>query len=310
VTTRTILAALAVLGLACAALQPSSVLAQKPSSASDIPPNKSISIEYVPPKLTPTYERLKARRVLEQMSQFLSPLQLKRPLRLTTAQCGTVNAFYSPAARTVTMCYELVDHFNWELAAFVDGKLHYDPKNKRYTLFGGKDTIPLKPRLPPTTRAEAAVGAFFSVILHELGHAVFDIQEIPVLGREEDAADQIAALLMVQFGTEVARVTIKGAAASRDMRSQMEAQLNFPYYDEHSTSLQRLATFLCIAIGSREGAAFKDFVDAGLLPASRIENCPNEYREAADAFNATLMPAINKPLMEKVKAWKWSELFK
>jgi len=29
----------------------------------------------------------------------------------------------------------------------------------------------------------------FDLFLHELGHAVFDLLKIPVLGREEDAAD-------------------------------------------------------------------------------------------------------------------------
>ena len=32
---------------------------------------------------------------------------------------------------------------------------------------------------------------------------------IPVFGREEDAADQLSAFLMLQFGKDVARTTIR-----------------------------------------------------------------------------------------------------
>jgi class 3 adenylate cyclase len=38
----------------------------------------------------------------------------------------------------------------------------------------------------------AAVGQFLWVILHEVGHATFDILDVPIFGRSEDAADDFA----------------------------------------------------------------------------------------------------------------------
>src|SRR5437588_91669 len=52
------------------------------------------------------------------------------------------------------------------------------------------------------TREDAVLGAFLQVTFHELGHGMFDIYEIPILGREEDAADQIAGFILSQFGGE------------------------------------------------------------------------------------------------------------
>src|SRR5262249_40126765 len=83
-----------------------------------IPPNPMITTEYIPPALQVHSDRLKARRVLEEFTQFLSPLKLDKPLKLTTAQCDEVNASYNGDG-LVTMCLEMVRHFHTDLAAFV-----------------------------------------------------------------------------------------------------------------------------------------------------------------------------------------------
>ena len=42
--------------------------------------------------------------------------------------------------------------------------------------------------------------------------ALFDMLKLPVLGREEDAADQVAAYINLQFGKAEARRLIMGTA--------------------------------------------------------------------------------------------------
>ena len=49
-----------------------------------------------------------------------------------------------------------------------------------------------------------------------------------------------------------------------------------------------------------QSATFKDFVDQGLLPASRAGHCAAEYRQAADAFLATIQPHVNMTMMNQV----------
>jgi hypothetical protein len=293
-----IIPAVLALVIAWPLLTPSSAAAQ------DLPKNPRMVIKYVEPTLVPVHERLKRRKVLEELSQFLSPLQLKQPLTVTTAQCDMINAFYNPGNRTVTMCYEMAKFIDEIVGLFVERKLHFDKRTKRMTLAASRDTIQLKPRIPGITRAEAVVGGFLSILLHEMGHAIFHIQQIPVLGREEDAADQVAGFIMVQFGKDVALTAIKGAATLWDLYSQVESQVGFPYYDEHSASLQRLATFLCIGYGS-DKATFQGLVNAGLLPKSRAENCEREYEEVRAAFRETILRDVNAELMEKVRARRW-----
>src|SRR5262245_48288472 len=141
-------------------------------------------------RLNSIYERLKGIELLERFSQFLAPFKLPVTLRLVTRQCGPADdestSFFSPSERSINLCYELVRDFEDEAP---------------------KETTP-----EGITRSDAVTGSIVSTMLHESGHAIFNLFQVPVLGREEDAADQIAAYMMMQFGREAARTAIKGAA--------------------------------------------------------------------------------------------------
>jgi hypothetical protein len=137
-------------------------------------------------RLVKIYERVKKRQVLEELSAFLSPLRLPKKLRVRTLQCNTVNAFCDPNEFTLKICYEWMD--------------------------ATEQMAPAKLSPEGFTRQEVIVGGFVGVLLHEMGHAISDVLDLPVLGREEDAADQIAVFIMLQFGKEVARTAIKGTA--------------------------------------------------------------------------------------------------
>jgi hypothetical protein len=224
------------------------------------------------------YERLKQRHLLEMFSQFLAPLKLPVTLRLVTKQCGPAddesNAFFSPDERSINLCYEYVRDF--------------------------EDDAPKQTTAEGITRSDAIIGAIVSTMLHESGHAIYNLLQVPVLGREEDAADQIAAFIMVQFGRDIARTTIKGAAWKWYSRDWNRPAL----WDEHSTAPQRLATYLCMAFG-KDPDAFKDFVDAGWLTAERAPNCKREYEQAQRAFRTSLLPHIDQDKMTKVLAAPW-----
>ena len=106
-TSLTRMAALA-LALGFSAMLAEPALAQ---GAADLS-NSKIEFAYFPPKsekFLATLDNLKAHQVLEQLSQFLSPLKLPHKFYLVTNECGRVNAFYSSDLRAIVLCYEFVD---------------------------------------------------------------------------------------------------------------------------------------------------------------------------------------------------------
>src|ERR1700732_5418531 len=83
-----------------------------PPSAQAAQSSAPIEIEYVPPAkqyLRPVYERLKQRKVLEQLRDFLSPLRLPVTLRIRTLQCDDTNAYWAGRVEGLKLCYEYVD---------------------------------------------------------------------------------------------------------------------------------------------------------------------------------------------------------
>src|ERR1700704_129645 len=271
-------------------------------AAAQTPPvlqNDSIEIEYNEPrsaKYKPIYERLKQRKLLEQLETFLSPLKLQGSLVLSLEEgdaraCGASNSYYDGRGR-VHLCY------SWFY--FMDAEVSVERKrapNEPFT----SSSLGL---MPGFSRNEVLVGGAVSVILHEIGHALFQIQDIPLLGKEEDAADQIAALLMLQYGPKVALTTIKGTynawhhMNAVSLQSQKGEIKPAQEADEHSIDIQRAFNYLCIAYG-KEPAAFQELADR-LLPRVRKDNCADEYKQAALAFRKTVLPDVDQDMMKEV----------
>jgi hypothetical protein len=264
-------------GLAIAALAPAS--AQMPGQPTKNLRSNAFTFDYIEPRSAvwlPTFQRLKSKHVLERFVEFLSPLRLPVRFRMTTKQCNAVNAFYDPDNTwSFQMCYEFV--------ADTDKSAP-----RKTTEFG-------------LTRGEYIVGTFVGVVLHETGHGLRDILRIPVFGREEDTADQISGYLMLQFGPELARPTIKGYYYQWMKETRLDASLQ---WDVHSGNRQRALNYLCLAYG-RYPDTFKDFLDNKLLPPDRAKNCKHEYQQIEAAFNLTIKPYIDETIMAQNRGKTW-----
>lgn len=236
------------------------------------------------------HDRLVERKFLERFAQFLAPLRLPTTLRLITKECKwdrsighPENAFFSPMEHSITMCLEYI--LGFERSAALQTK---------------RDGI---------ARDDLIVGALVATMLHEAGHAIFHILKIPVLGRNEDGADQVAAFVMLQFGDQVALTTIRGSLWKWRSHgiplgattSMVERRM---LSDTHSTNQQRFLTFLCIAYGAKP-SVFQPFIDTGSIPKSRAAACANDYKQVSRAFEKTVLPYIDKELMAKVQGAQW-----
>jgi hypothetical protein len=152
------------------------------------------------------------------------------------------------------------------------------------------------------TRQDAIVGPFVQVVFHELGHAVFDILQVPVIGREEDAADAFAGFIMLQFGKDVARRTLPGAAYFWQAGSTDWSKVEFA--DVHGNPVQRSYNYLCMAYGAFP-EEFQNVVDKGLLPKSRADHCSHEFEVLKVAFTKTIYPFIDQDMLKIVQSMQW-----
>ena len=235
-------------------------------------PSPSVEIEYVAPtsaQFESVYASLKQRKILEELQRFLAPQRLPHPLRLLTKQCGQVNAFYSPSSRSLTICYELV-------AEIIDSA----PQTVSEDGF--------------ITRQAAIVGNLIGVLLHEGGHMLFDMLDVPVFGREEDAADQTASFIALQFNKDVARTIVKGFVYfwAREKDPAVSASMSV-WSDEHGMASQRMYSALCLAYGG-DPQTFHEFIDRGWLPKKRADHCDQEFTQLKLAFADMCCPSSIK----------------
>jgi hypothetical protein len=218
------------------------LLVMPQASAQQLPAelqNPNVEIVYKEPRTAafkPIAERVRQRRALEQLRVFLAPLRLPRKLTVNVDECGAPMREYQPQG-PVIICYEVIDQIE-KVAAKADANV----------------------------RERVLVGAFIQAAFHETAHAVFDILQIPVWGRANDAADRLAAFIMVSFGEDVAMQTILGTAdffrlSGRTWTGSEFAEVNSP-------EAQRFFNYLCIALGG----APKTF-DFLVNPRSRTSSC-------------------------------------
>ena len=128
--------------------------------------------------------------------------------------------------------------------------------------------------------------------------------KIPVFGREEDAADQLAAFILLQFGKDAARRTLTGTAHFWGSMSVNQKLEHSDFADVHGVAAQRFYNVLCIAYGA-ERDLFNDFVQKGLLPKDRAANCEGEYRQIVRAYVELVAPHVDPGMQTKVQSMDW-----
>ncbi len=245
---------------------PAAAQAQKKAAA------KGIFKAAYPPVKNPEYAQmqaeLKKERVLEELAAALNELIiLPTDITLTFNECGAVNAFYDPEKKRITMCYELLEDFAQAFEA--------DAKT-------------------PQELDDAVGGATVFVFFHELGHALVDVLDLPITGKEEDAVDQLSTLILTD-GTEENEQAILTAAVwflRADQQNDGDIE-GLPFWDEHSLGSQRFYNMVCWLYGQNE-KGYAGLVKDGTLPKDRAVRCSEEYAQLEKSWSRLLEPHLKK----------------
>ena len=230
------------------------------------------------------YEDLKENQVLERLQKFLSPFKLVIPVEIVIAGCdGEPEAEYGDGE--VLICYE-----------FIEALIENMPEKTTPAGIEPVDTV---------------VGPFFDTVLHEFSHALFDMFYTPMFGREEDAADQLAAYLYLQLGEEEARRLIMGTIynyivveTQDDDSAQTVDEFIEDSAETHSLPAQRAYNLMCLAYGANP-RLFGDLVSKGYLPEHRKEFCVEEYEQVHQAYVDLIRPHVDREMAAEVFDQSW-----
>jgi hypothetical protein len=131
---------------------------------------------------------------------------------------------------------------------------------------------------------EQVPGVIRFTLLHEVGHALVHDLELPVLGREEDAADRFAAAYLLAGQSERA---LWGLTSAAQFFHELGSRSANSMWDQHSSDRQRYGDLVCQLYGASPRSYAKYF-GASVLPGERAARCGAEYRLSVGGWNALL----------------------
>jgi hypothetical protein len=148
---------------------------------------------------------------------------------------------------------------------------------------------------------EFALGNTLFALLHEMGHALITDLGLPVLGREEDAADAFATVAILEMKTAFTHRVLVNAAKGwmiSDRRSRESGETAI-FYDAHGLDLQRAYNIICLMVGS-DPDQFDDLATEANMPEERRQTCMGDYSNAQWSWNKALAPYLRSPEAEPV----------
>lgn len=216
----------------------------------------------------------------ERMASFTQArMRLRHNLAVGFQDCGSSNAFYQPANREIVICTEFIKH--------VTGLLI-----ERKAFFAQQ---------PPQVIGEWLIGILWVVYLHELSHALINLNQVAITGREEDVADQFAIWASLNYINDLGLPAFvpgiwyfQELATSQRLRDLPPEALAHMLSDEHSLQGQRAVNFACWVYGNNPGAG-QDLARFVALSEARAQRCGSEYLALDNGIRSQFRKAL-KPI--------------
>jgi hypothetical protein len=178
---------------------------------------------------------------------------------IVVKECGEESAFYAPASRTITICYEILRYANDLAGKSGEGRYALD-RNALITV------------------------VYFT--LHEIGHALIDVLELSLYTDEEEMADQFAFLVATSTD-DAALVTDLIKAPASFLHRHGAAMHGGKTSDEHRHGDERAFAALCLLYGRLRNP------EVGQALGAEAARCVADTARVVDAWSQALAPYSN-----------------
>lgn len=183
-------------------------------------------------------------------------LVLPHPIAIAVRDCPTANAYYQPRSRTLLVCHQL---WNERRALYLTSGTDHEATERLL-----RDSMTY-------------------TVFHELGHALHRELALPMLGRYEDVADDLAVLLMIRLGL----AEIAGHAAGGHWLRSRQPGYAHDFRDEHGSGAQRAFSIGCLLYGS-DPKAHASLLAAMHTPLDKLARCTRDYPDHLAAWRKLL----------------------
>jgi len=134
----------------------------------------------------------------------------------------------------------------------------------------------------PTTLSQPTQDALLHVVAHEMGHAILREFDLPILGPEEDIADDFATLFIYTMFPDRAEAIII-ARADQNLADGEQPDM----FSEYRNDAQRAGRSVCLLYGQNP-EQFEDLANRFRLEGGAAESCRDFPTEIARSWRRTL----------------------
>ncbi len=192
-------------------------------------------------KVVPHVNEILASNIELMNKRFILPYDLS----VSAADCDAA-AYYSYKSKSIVICSSTLDYLS--RYAYRAEDLEAIDKNIRFILY------------------------------HEAAHMLIDVYSIPVIGREESAADTFAIMTMLEYdGYESIEHVIRFYDMVREDR-YIITPASVKYWDEHMLFAQTYYDMLCLTYGKYDIVSYRELLH------DRAESCRYEYLRQKQAL--------------------------
>jgi len=130
-------------------------------------------------------------------------------------------------------------------------------------------------------------------LYHESGHLLIDELKLPVLGKEEDAADALAVLQILKNTPDKKELvrTLNDVADEWYYSSLRTTPADLTGYDRHSLDIQRANAMICLMVGADPASFAKKAQSRGLGVGDR-DDCADDYSRTVESWKTVLAPHL------------------
>ncbi|MFI6864275.1 DUF4344 domain-containing metallopeptidase [Streptomyces sp. NPDC050421] len=211
---------------------------------------------------------LRRRKVVEEaVSAVAALVEVDQRISVGVVSCDGEGSSYDPELTHVEICYDEV--------------------SETRELFRRAEPE----RAEPQRADDNVVAVMRETLFHEMAHALVDTLELRVHGREEDFADQFAALMLLR-GSVTGEQQLLAAAEAWHLSDVTNEDVD-DEPDEHSSDGRRAVNHRCYVYGAAPGR-HRDLVSPDALPAERAKGCGTEWNAVRASWMTALAPHLQK----------------
>lgn len=205
---------------------------------------------------------------IQQLTGLSKVIDTAGQITISVRECGHPNAFWN-RQETIILCTELIQKIN---------------TSQQNTIRHGTT---------PKDASIIATGEMLFIVLHEIAHAIIQRHQIAITGREEDAADQFAAWMLILSSDPMFYVGASNFfAAPKNMFGEFPKERT-PLTDEHSLDMQRRAQLVCWGLG-KHPQIFSQVANYIKMTRNRAQRCQDEYEALMTNTPKVFAAAIKK----------------